>query len=292
MHPDALFEIFGKGVYLYGMFIAVGLIACVVVFYLYTKKLGMPEIVQDFSFFVTIIAIAFGFLAAKVFQAFYDFLETGTFDFYNAGITAMGGFIGGAAGFIFAYFLGGKFYFKGNKEGLHLKHFGKILLVAPCCITIAHAFGRIGCLMAGCCHGKYLGQENVFGGIYMEGTGGVWGYYVPTQLYEALFLFALFAALTILIFKYRSNIIFPVYLVAYAVWRMFIEFFRADDRGAVVLGLYPSQWQSILFVVIGIVYIVVMLKKKIPLTRPKEAMALLSEDVDDKGEDVGEDNQE
>ena len=61
-----------------------------------------------------------------------------------------------------------------------------------------------------------------------------------------------------------------VYLIAYGAWRMFIEFFRADDRGAVVLGLYPSQWQSIVFIVLGIALIVFYIIRKIPLKLPEE----------------------
>lgn len=245
---------------LYGVCIAVGILACMAVLFFYTRKKGMPSEIQDFVFLIGVIAIAFGFLAAKIFQAFYEFIETGVWNFYEAGITAMGGFIGGAAAFIGLYFLIGYFVFKGKKQGLHIKHFNTILRVAPICITIAHAFGRIGCLFAGCCHGKYLGQEPVFGGIKMLGTIGesnVLGYYVPTQLYEALFLFALFGLLTYLYFN-KCNIVLSIYLIAYGVWRMFIEFFRGDAARVenLALNMTPSQWQSIIFILGGVLLIV------------------------------------
>ena len=103
--------------------------------------------------------------------------------------------------------------------------------------------------MAGCCHGKDLGKNFVVGGIYMNGR-----YYVPTQLYESLFLFALFIALSFLFFK-RSKLVMSVYLIAYGVWRIFLEFFRTDARGAIILGLSPSQWQSFVFIVLGVLLI-------------------------------------
>ena len=205
MYPKSIlsFNLFGKetSIYLYGIFIAVGILACLIVYFLYTKKRGMAQKVQDFGFVCAIVAIALGFLIAKLYQAFYNYLENPDrgFDFYNAGITAMGGFIGGAATFIAVYFGVGSLIFKGKDKGLHVKQFGILLNVASLCIIIAHAFGRVGCLMAGCCHGAYLGAEYVVGGIYMK-AGGRWGYYVPTQLYEALFLFVLFAVLSILYF--------------------------------------------------------------------------------------------
>lgn len=274
MYPKSIlsFNLFGKetSIYLYGIFIAVGILACLIVYFLYTKKRGMAQKVQDFGFVCAIVAIALGFLIAKLYQAFYNYLENPDrgFDFYNAGITAMGGFIGGAATFIAVYFGVGSLIFKGKDKGLHVKQFGILLNVASLCIIIAHAFGRVGCLMAGCCHGAYLGAEYVVGGIYMK-AGGRWGYYVPTQLYEALFLFVLFAVLSILYFK-RCNILMHIYLIAYGVWRIIIEIFRTDARGAMILGLAPSQWQSIIFIVGGVALLLFYYFRRIPFFIKKE----------------------
>ena len=69
---------------------------------------------------------------------------------------------------------------------------------------------------------------------------------------ESAFLFATFIVLSILLFKKNNKYTMPLYLICYGVWRLIIEFFRSDERGAVVLGLQPSQWQSILFIVLGV----------------------------------------
>ena len=50
---------------------------------------------------------------------------------------------------------------------------------------------------------------------------------------------------------------------------MFIEFFRTDARGAMVLGLAPSQWQSVVFLIIGIALLVFYYFKKIPFFLPE-----------------------
>ncbi len=271
MVPNPVFYIFNRGVHLYGVCIAVGLLACIAVLFLYTKKRGVPEDIQDYVFFIGILAIGVGFLSAKFFQAVYDWIDSGFkyFNFYGAGITVMGGIVGGAGMFILLYFLLGKFKFKGKKKNLHKKHFLDVLLIAPICISVAHAFGRIGCLMAGCCHGAYLGETYVFGGIRMLGTTNDWGYYVPIQLYEALFLFTIFAVLSVLYFK-KCNIIFPIYLICYAIWRLVIEFFRTDDRGGFFLSLSPSQWMSIFFATIGLAMIIYFIIKKIPIFEKKK----------------------
>lgn len=271
MAPNPIFNIFGRGVYLYGIFIAIGIALCFFVFDYYTKKKNITSSVQTFAYCVIIVSIILGFVAAKLYQAVYDYIEdpASGFDFANAGFTAMGGFIGGAAIFFAVYFGIGHFVFK-NKGDIHIKEFNIILLVAPICITIAHGFGRIGCLMSGCCHGALLStSEYVAGGIWMRASDtGVAGFYVPTQLYEAIFLFGLFAVLSILFFK-RSNITMPIYLIAYGIWRIIIEMFRTDARGAVVLGLAPSQWQSIIFIAGGIVMLVIYKLLKKPFVLPK-----------------------
>lgn len=271
MAPNALFEIFGKGIYAYGIFIAVGIILCLVCFYYFTKKRGMSTDVQDYVFFVAIGAIALGFLAAKLFQAFYDFIATGKFDFANAGITFMGGLIGGILAFLGIYFGFGNLVFKGKKKGLHVKQFNRLLTVAPICVTVAHAFGRIGCLMAGCCHGAYLGQDYVFGGMWMTASDTlVTGYYVPAQLYEALFLFVLTAVLIVLYLK-RCDYTHAIYLIAYAIWRFLIEFARTDVRGmGEGAALSPSQWQSIAFLIGGAIIIVIYAVLRRPFFIPKE----------------------
>ena len=267
MLPDPLFSVFGQGIYAYGLCLAIGIISCLFVFYWYSTKKGMNSSVQNFVFIVAIVAILLGFVIAKLYQALYDYIENPSagFDFRGAGMTAMGGFIGGAAVFIAVYFGIGHFVFKGENKGVHIKEFNTVFLVAPICITIAHAFGRIGCLMSGCCHGALLStEESVTGGIWMRAAHtGIWGSYVPTQLYEALFLFALFAVLTLLYFK-GCNIIMSLYLIIYGVWRIFIEIFRTDERGAFVLGLAPSQWQSIIFIAGGGLLILIYYLTKKP----------------------------
>lgn len=281
MLPDALFTIFGQEVYMYGICIAVGIVLCLLVFFIYTKKGKMTTEVQDFTFFVAIIAIAIGFAAAALYQSIYTWIDTGKFNFGGDGITFMGGVIGGAAAFILCYFVGGKLYFKGPLLGIHKKEFNITFRVAPCCITLAHAFGRIGCMCAGCCYGK---ESDVGFTIFNAGANRI-----PVQLYESLFLFALFAVLSVLYFK-RCNITMSIYLIAYAVWRFIIEFFRGDvkERGKTFLGLFPSQWQSVAFLAVGVGLIIYYIVKKIPLFFPEEAVA----EGDAGEENVTEDNDE
>ena len=80
----------------------------------------------------------------------------------------------------------------------------------------------------------------------------------PTQLYEAAFLFVLFAVTAYLVLKkdFKHNL--SLYFIAYGVFRFFIEYLRDDARGELVGGITPSQFWSILMVVFGVAMIFVI----------------------------------
>ena len=128
--------------------------------------------------------------------------------------------------------------------------------VAPVAITIGHAFGRIGCFLAGCCYGK---TTNTFLDMYFPSLDKS---VLPTQLYEAIFLFILSGVLFFLLFKFNFKYTFVVYLTSYSIWRFVIEFFRDDPRGGFIPFLSPSQFWSILILLL-IIPLFIFLKKKV-----------------------------
>ncbi len=242
MYPDKLIP--GLNVNLYGVMIAVGLLACFGVLFYFSKRKGLDSRYTDFIFYDAVFSIVFGFLSAALFQAFYNYLENPEQGFrIGSGITFIGGLIGGVVAFLVIYFI-----FRKHTHG----KLTDILSIAPCCILIAHAFGRLGCLFAGCCHGEYLGENYVFGGIFMRPNSGPDGYYVPIQLYESLFLFILFGVCSYLVLKkdFRHNL--SIYLICYGIFRFVNEFFRSDSRGQFIGSLSPSQFWSIVMVIAGV----------------------------------------
>lgn len=248
MFPNPILSIGDTHIYLYGLLIALGILACFFVLFQYSKRAGIPNEYVDFAFYNGIASIVIGFIGSALWQGLFQYIEDVKNGVPNpqfsikSGITAIGGLATGALTFIVICLIFRK------KYPFSLT---KLVVVAPMCMIIAHAFGRMGCLMAGCCHGEYLGQEYVFGGIRMDGTNG-WGYYVPTQLYEALFLFLLFTVLTLLLYKKDFEYSLPVYLASYGIWRFIIEFARADDRGAFIGSLTPSQTLSLVLVALSV----------------------------------------
>lgn len=235
MLPDPLF----LNVHMYGVMIGLGLLACFLVLFYFFKKKGIEPKFTDFVFYNAIASIAVGFGAAALFQAFYNYLENPAEGFkLSGGITFIGGLIGGAACFLIVYFIFRKKY----KSSLT-----DILSIVPCCILIAHAFGRIGCFFAGCCHGV---ETDSFLGVKFPGLPNP---VHPTQLYEAAFLFILFGICAYLVLKKDFKHNMSVYLIAYGVFRFLIEYIRGDDRGAFLTSLSPSQFWSIVMIIGGVV---------------------------------------
>ena len=249
MYPYAVISIGDLSVYMYGLMIAIGILACFFVLFEFGKRAGISAKYIDFAFYTGIISIVVGFVGSALWQGIFNYIDdvksgvpNPTFSL-EGGITAIGGLGTGALCYIVICLIFGK------KYPFALT---KTVIVAPLCMIVAHAFGRLGCLFAGCCHGEFLGEEYVFGGIKMLGEEG-WGYYVPVQLYESLFLFTLFTVLSLLLLKRNFKLVLPVYLVAYGIWRFCIEFARADAaRGQFIGGLSPSQTLSLVLIVLAV----------------------------------------
>lgn len=247
MLPDALF----LNVHMYGIMVTVGILFCFGVLYLYGKKISIDTKFLDFIFYNGVISIIVGFGFAALFQAIYDYIENPSAGFHlGQGITFIGGFIGGAVCFL------GVYYFKGRKYNNNLSD---VLSLLPCCIVIAHGFGRIGCFFAGCCYGK---ETDSFLGVKFPALPNP---VHPTQLYEASFLFLLFALFSYLLIKKKFKYNLPLYFMLYGAFRFLIEFIRGDDRGEFVGIFSPSQFWSVLMIAGGAVlyrYLVRMYKRK------------------------------
>lgn len=101
-------------------------------------------------------------------------------------------------------------------------------------LPVAQAFGRVGCLLHGCCPGvPYEGPGAVL-------VGGVWR--MPTPLFEAAGDLALGALLWSLRRTPRpAGVLFRYYILGYALLRLGTEFAR-DDAQVRLGGLSSVQW--------------------------------------------------
>ena len=121
----------------------------------------------------------------------------------------------------------------------------KIADVLAPSIALGHAFGRIGCLMNGCCFGRACDLPWAIHFPDDHATRGAGVH--PTQIYEAVLNLGLYAALAWLYRRKKfDGQIFASYLVLYAVLRAFVEIFRGDYTASYLYGqATPGQVLSI-----------------------------------------------
>ncbi len=244
--------------YPYGIMIAVGILACFAVLYGYGHYFKISTKLLDFTFYTAIGAIAVGFGFASLWQSLYNFIENPDRGFrFGTSITVIPGLVFGTAFFLGIYFL---FYRPRSQERiLHL------LPIVPCCFLIAHAFGRVGCFLGGCCYGRET--DNSFFGVQLPGDDHLT---LPTNLWEAIFLFILFGVCTYLIFRHNYRLTCPLYTFSYGIFRFINEFFRADHRGDFIPGITPSQFWCILIVIASVPFYILLKRAYEKLDREKE----------------------
>lgn len=162
--------------------------------------------------------------------------------FWAGGLTYYGGFLGAATA---AWFL-----LRADRFP-----FWKAADMAGMVVPLGLGFGRIGCVLAGCCFGKPW--DSPFALTFPGGSAaseaqhrlGLLGSpHLPslpvhaTQLYESAGSFALAAFFMLWLHgrKRYDGQVFLAFVGGYAALRFFIEFWRADDRGG-LFGLSTSQ---------------------------------------------------
>ena len=131
----------------------------------------------------------------------------------------------------------------------------KIADVLAPSIALGSVFGRIGCLLNGCCFGRActLPWAVHFPADHETHGAGVH----PTEIYDALLNFILYLALAG-IFRRRKfdGQIFALYLIGYAFCRSAVEFFRGDyPADHIHAGLFtPAQLISVPILLAGLAF--------------------------------------
>lgn len=219
---SVLFSIGSFHIYGYGLMIAVGTLLAYFLAEYRAKRHGLNS---DMVFGLVVTVLITGWLGAKLLYyitIWRDILKDPSILLsFSNGFVVYGGIICG--------FLGALLYCKRKKTAL-LPYSD---LIMPS-VALAQGFGRIGCLLAGCCYGIAwhgpLGITFPAGGLAPSGTP-----LFPTQIASAAFDLALGLILIAVSKKLRkTGQMTALYLTCYSVGRFIIEFFRGDlERGAV-----------------------------------------------------------
>lgn len=224
---------------LYNIMLGIG---CIFAFLFLEKQLDNQKCSDKKAlllYLTLIISGLFGFFGAKMFEMLYKNQALSWHNFIHSGFTFYGGIIMGSIALIFL------------SKCFKFKIFSLLNTLTPC-VIIAHAWGRIGCFLGGCCFGKitssFLGvqyPENSLPFLFYKESVKIH----PVQLYESAFLFILFFVINKIQFKNR----FCAYLIIYGIIRFLLEFLRGDFRGTLLGNTFsPSQIISLLCISLGL----------------------------------------
>ena len=219
---------------------AIGICAAILLLEHRAKERGYDE---DSILNMAIITVIAGILGGKILFIITELKSIikspSILEDIGYGFVIYGAIIGGALGVL---------YYSKRKKWDILKVFDMVIPT----VALAQGFGRIGCLLAGCCYGK---ETDLPIGIVFNNSpfapSGIVRY--PTQIISSVFDFAL--AFILLWYdrkERRKGTTFGLYIIVYSVGRFFVEFLRDDPRGAVGM-LSTSQFISIFTVIIGII---------------------------------------
>jgi phosphatidylglycerol:prolipoprotein diacylglycerol transferase len=257
MHP-ILFEFSGITIYSYGTFIALG----AMLGYFFTTWRAKKELnlssdkVTDLLIFVIISAVIGG--------RFFVFFENPSYYFGNPSnmfkLSSRGFVFYGSLIFAIPTMI---FFFRRNKIPTF-----QMLDIMAFTGLIVHAFGRLGCFMAGCCYGHtHDGWLSVVFTDPKCAAEPLNTPLYPTQLFSAGMLFIIFGILWLL--KKRQKFhgqLFLIYVAMYALGRSIVEVYRGDlERGFVIKDvLSNSQFISIILIV-AVIYFYLRLSKNTKL---------------------------
>ena len=238
-------------VYGYGTMIALGVIAAWIVTEFRAQKLRLNS---DHVFALALWGLLGGLFCAKLLYWITEWksiMEDPGFilDTLSDGFVVYGGIIGGI--------LAGWIYCKAKKVDFW-KYFD---LVMPS-VALAQGFGRIGCLLAGCCYGKET--DSIFAITFHESEFAPNNVpLIPTEIYSSVLDFAHFALLLFIAKrKKRDGQVAACYLIFYSIGRFILEFFRGDlIRGSVGV-LSTSQFISLFTGAAGIIILMLRSRKK------------------------------
>ncbi|MBR7131590.1 MAG: prolipoprotein diacylglyceryl transferase [Lentisphaeria bacterium] len=239
MCPVAL-EIGSLCIRWYGVMAAIGFLTAS---FLLEKNRNFANLSKDQCGTMLIIALVAGIVGARIFYVvqFFHFYRDDLiriFFIHEGGLVFYGGFL-------LAMLLVILYTRKNNLDTM------RVLDVFSPAMAAAHAAGRIGCFLNGCCFGRatksFWGVTAPENTLLYELTGGQPVH--PVQLLEAGENILICIFLCWLIRKTSRGITFASYITIYGILRCFNETLRGDN--VLYGGLTPAQWIGILLITAG-----------------------------------------
>lgn len=229
---------------------------CIGVYYFYRRSFKTSlsaKIASELAIWI----ILGGFVGARALHIIAEYPQyyldhpSEILKFWKGGFVFYGGLLGGLiSAFIF----------------LRRKHqiFSKWLDHSAPVIAFGYAFGRLGCLWAGCCFGKECTLPWAI--VFRSGVEAPSGIPIhPTQIYASLAELLIWLVLLNLeklkSITSNSGQLFYVWMILHGTSRIFVEQFRGDFRGIEYGGFYISTYISLTIVLSGFILYLSTVKK-------------------------------
>jgi phosphatidylglycerol:prolipoprotein diacylglycerol transferase len=264
VHPIA-FKLGGFAVHSYGIMIALAFAAGL---WTATLRARREKISSDFIMDVVMWLVVGSIIGARtVYVTTYWHEEFAgqpvmeIFAVWHGGLVYYGGLIGGI--------VAGGFYIWWKRMP-----FWKTADVLAPSIALGSFFGRVGCLLNGCCYGRptdlpwAITFTNSLARDFSNTPLGVPLH--PTQIYDGLLNLMLYGFLAWL-FRHKKfdGEIFATYLICYSITRSIVEHFRGDYSTLHYhLGLTPAQWISVPMFITGLALAAVLSRRSVVKTIP------------------------
>jgi phosphatidylglycerol:prolipoprotein diacylglycerol transferase len=219
-----LFSIGPFTLHTYGLFVAMGIVAGILVTIRIGKSQGIgTQQIVDMDLIIIFSGIIGSRLAYIIMN--FSYYKTNLMDIlklWHGGLV----FSGGLIAVLFAIVL---YTWRRN---FNIWQIGDLCSPAA---AIGQSIGRIGCFMAGCCYGKPT--DVPWAVVFTDPRSLAWLKNIPlhpTQLYSSLSGLIIFIVLMILSAKKKfEGQVLLWFLILHSTQRLLIERFRGDDRGLI-----------------------------------------------------------
>jgi phosphatidylglycerol:prolipoprotein diacylglycerol transferase len=247
MKPEI--HLLGVSIKTFGLTFALGFVACGAVVWRRLGELGRP---RDWAYEITFAALLGGVIGARLYFIIekFDSVKNDLLGsvFSGSGLVWYGGAIGGAIGVV---------------GWMRWRHVFELRMLDMCAtaLTLGYAIGRIGCQVSG--DGDYGIRSSLPWAMgYPHGTvptpPGV--RVQPTPIYETVAMCLLAWGLWQLRDRVRPGVVFALYLFGSGLERLLVEFIRRNKE--VLAGLTAPQLESIVLIVIGVVWLSLMTRRR------------------------------
>lgn len=197
------------------------------------KRIQQKKVIFEIAWNLCLIIMTAGFLGGRLFHILFEYPDLywqspmQILRFWEGGFVFFGGML--------LALIGSAIYLWLKKENfLYWADF-----FAPI-VALGYAFGRLGCLLGGCCYGQFCDLAWAINGRH------------PTQIYAFICEIILFL---FLLKKEKQNLpvgtLFSYWLIGHGLGRLFMESFRADFRGFQPLGFSLGSWFSLFCLAVG-----------------------------------------